>query len=147
MIKLERGTCFSRNTSILPSSIFLPWQHHIFLRQFYNLIKIKNIHQNITIDFQKHALTVYGITAAYMSFSPATTNMLPLCNPRPIPIQPCPSCHGKAVDSCEGGAICACTAAPGTLLLIWVPNHFLYLLLHGTWFSEFILYDCNYFLK
>jgi hypothetical protein len=102
MIKLERGTCFSRNTSILPSSIFLPWQHHIFLRQFYNLIKIKNIHQNITIDFQKHALTVYGITAAYMSFSPATTNMLPLCNPRPIPIQPCPSCHGKAVDSCGG---------------------------------------------
>jgi hypothetical protein len=56
MIELERG-CFSRNTSILPSSISLTWQHHIFLRQFYNLIKIK-IHQNITIDFQKHALTL-----------------------------------------------------------------------------------------
>jgi len=39
---------------------------------------------------------VYGIPAAYMSFSPAT-NMLPLCNPYPFQ-----SSHGKAVDSCGG---------------------------------------------
>jgi len=40
---------------------------------------------------------VYGIPAAYMSFSPATNNMLPL-----VIQDPFQSSHGKAVDSCGG---------------------------------------------